>query len=177
MTDYRNRPIEQEHNVQRGAAAEPSGSLNTVASDPASQVTVRGETGPIGVKADDASGKHISVSGDARNLLPTAGGRRVIDYGTGGSGVKDFPFIADTINRRFKDRYPDRARRMGWEGEVRVSFVISEDGAVYDVEVVNSSGRNIFDDHAREILAKTTFNRRLPYPLKIENCPVTYKLQ
>ena len=54
---------------------------------------------------------------------------------------------------------------MGWEGEVLLSFVISENGAVHDVEVVNGSGRRIFDDHAREILEKTTFNRKLPYPL------------
>ena len=60
------------------------------------------------------------------SLLPSAGRDKIIDYGKDGSGVRDFPFIADTINRRFKDKYPERARRMGWEGEVLVSFAVSK---------------------------------------------------
>ena len=102
---------------------------------------------------------------------------RVIDYSKDGSGVRDFPFIADTINKRFKDKYPDRARRMEWEGEVLLSFVISEDGTIHDVKIVKGSGRSIFDDHAREILKKTTFNRKLPYPIPIDNWRITYRLQ
>jgi TonB family protein len=169
--------INREQNIQGKFAAEPSSELNTVASDPAGQVMVRGETGPMGAKNDSAAAKSISAGESSRNTSAVSGGMRVIDYGKGDSDAKDFPFIADTIQKRFKDKYPDRARRMGWEGEVRVSFFISEDGVIYDVEVVKSSGRNIFDDHAREILAKTTINRRLPYLLKIENRAVIYKLQ
>jgi TonB family protein len=181
MTDYRNRTIEQAHNVQNNSALEPlsmkQSGLGSAASDPADQITVRGETGPVVAKADDASGKHVSVGGYPHNLFPTAGGGRTVDYGKDGSGAKDFPFINDTLRKQFKNMYPDRALRMGWEGRVLLSFVISENGTVNDVEIVNSSGRHIFDDHAREILKKTTFNKKLPYSLKINNYLVSYQLQ
>jgi TonB family protein len=175
-TDYRNRTIEQAHNVQR-EGAELSGGLNAVASDPAGQVAVRGEVGPTGAKAGSVSEKYTSVGEDSRKVHAVSGSIRVIDDGKSGSAAKDFPFVADTINKRFKDKYPDRARRMGWEGKVFLNFVISENGAVHEVEIVNGSGRQIFDDHAREILKKTTFNEKLFYPLKIENWCITYKLQ
>jgi TonB family protein len=173
--------VYRERNVQRNFAADASlakqSNMDTVVSDPVGQVMVRGETGPMGTKNNSTSDKNVSVGVSSRNLTAVSGGIRVIDYGKDGSGTEDFPFVAETLNRRFKDRYPDRARRMEWEGEVRVSFVISEDGVVHNVEIIKSSGRSIFDNHAREILAKTTFDRRLPYPLKIENRRIIYKLQ
>jgi TonB family protein len=182
QTTNREPQIEnREQNIKRNLTAEASlakqNNVDTIASDPAGQVMIRGEMGPMGAKANNTGDKNISVGGGSRNLPAVSGGMRVIDYGKDGVGAEDFPFVGETLNRRFKDRYPDRARRMGWEGEVRVSFVISEDGVVHEVEIVKSSGRSIFDEHAKEILAKTTFDRRLPYPLKIENRRVIYKLQ
>ena len=169
--------INREQSIQRHFTAEPSSELNAGTSDPVGQVTIRGETGPMGTKADGISVKSISIGENPRNLSTGSGSIKVIDYGKSGSGVKDFPFIADTISKRFKDSYPDRARRMGWEGEVFLSFVISENGSVSGVEITKSAGRQIFDDHAREILKKTTFNEKLPYQLKIENCRVAYQLK
>jgi TonB family protein len=173
--------INREQNIQRNFTAEASlvkqNNVDAIVSDPAGQVAIRGETGPMGAKTDSVSEKNISVGEGSRNPPAVSGGMRVIDYGKGDSDAKDFPFIADTIQKRFKDKYPDRARRMGWEGEVRVSFIISEDGTIHDLEIVKSSGRNVFDNHAREILTKTTFNRRLPFQLRVENRAVIYKLQ
>jgi protein TonB len=173
--------INREQNIQGKFTAEASlakqNNVDAIVSDPAGQVTIRGETGPMGAKTDSVSGKNISVGEDSRNFSAASGSMRVIDYDKGGSGVKDFPFIDDTLHKRFKNMYPDRARRMGWEGKVLLSFVISEIGTVHDVEVVNGSGRHIFDDHARGILKKTTFNEKLPYSLKIDNYLVTYQLQ
>lgn len=104
------------------------------------------------------------------------GNGKVIDYSKGSVDAKDFPFITDTVQKRFKDKYPDRARRMGWEGKVLLAFVIMENGTIHDVEILNSSGRRDFDDHAREILEKTRFNRQLPYRLQVKNWLVTYRL-
>jgi TonB family protein len=173
--------INREQNIQSKFAAEASlvmqNNMDAIVSDPAGQVVVRGEMAPMPTKANNTADKNVSAGGGSRNLPAVFGGMRVIDYGKDGLGAEDFPFIAETLNRRFRDKYPDRARRMGWEGEVRVSFVILQDGVVQEVEVVKSSGHSVFDNHAREILAKTTFDRRLPYPLKIENRRVIYKLQ
>jgi len=41
--------------------------------------------------------------------------------------------------------YPMRARQMGIEGWVRVRFIVSEDGRVSDVEIIESQPEKIFD--------------------------------
>lgn len=46
--------------------------------------------------------------------------------------------------------YPDIARRLGYEGTVRLSIVLDERGAVSDVAVVKSSGHDRLDDAARD---------------------------
>ncbi len=124
-----------------------------------------------------ADEKHFFAGQGIHGLSSVPGNGKVIDYNKGDTYAKDFPFITDVVQKRFKDKYPDRARRMGWEGKVLLAFVIMENGTVHDVEVMNSSGRRDFDDHAREILEKTTFNRQLPYRLQVKNWLVTYRLQ
>jgi TonB family protein len=183
-SEIANRRVENEgmtanqvQNIQNMFAAEPSNGLKVVVSDPAGHVVVRGETGPTGVKTDSVSGKNISVGEGPANMHEVSGSMKVIDYGKGDSGVRDLPFITDTINKRFKNSYPYRAHIEGWEGEVLLSFVVLEDGTIHDVKIVKGSGRGILDNHAREILMKTTFNRKLPEPIKIDNWRVTYRLQ
>jgi TonB family protein len=167
----------REQNTQSRVAAEPSSELQTIASDPTGQVVVRGETGPIGAKADSVTGKNISVGEGSGNPHAVSGSMKVIDYGKGGFGARDFSFIADTINKRFLNSYPSRANTERWEGEVLLSFVIFEDGTIRNVKIVKGSGHIVLDSHAREIIMKTTFNRKLPEPLQIDNWRVTYKLQ
>jgi TonB family protein len=128
-------------------------------------------------KNNVADEKHFVTGQGIHGLSSAPGNGKVIDYNKGDAYVKDFPFITDVVQKRFKDKYPDRARRMGWEGKVLLAFVIMENGTIHDVEVMNSSGRRDFDDHAREILEKTTFNRQLPYRLQVKNWLVTYRLQ
>ncbi len=169
----------QGDNIRRGAVEDPvmkRDSSDAVISDPAGQVKVRGETGSVGTQSANALEKKIPGGSSTRHLSALSGSERVIDYGRDNSGAKDFPFIASTISKRFKDRYPDRARRMGWEGEVLLSFIISENGTIRDIEITKGATRSIFNDDAREILSKITFKERLPYPLKVENWRVTYQL-
>ena len=72
-----------------------------------------------------------------------SGSMRVIDYGKGGSGVKDFPFITDTIDKRFQNSYPSRARTER-SGKEKYSFLLlfSRMALFVDVEIVNGSGRH-----------------------------------
>ncbi len=44
--------------------------------------------------------------------------------------------------------YPDQARRMGWQGKVRTSFIIHLDGTVSDIKIVSSSGFRVLDENA-----------------------------
>ncbi len=70
---------------------------------------------------------------------------------------KNFFYIRDMIQKRII--YPPLARRMGWEGKVTISFIIVSDGRVKNMEVKESSGRDIFDKSAIE-----TIRTASPFP-------------
>ncbi|HOE18385.1 MAG TPA: energy transducer TonB [Syntrophorhabdaceae bacterium] len=59
---------------------------------------------------------------------------------------KHFAFIRDMILKNLT--YPAIARRMGWKGNLTVSFVICEGGSVENIRVVRSSGRKVLDENA-----------------------------
>ena len=63
---------------------------------------------------------------------------RVVRYGSGSSDEKGFRHIRDDILKNV--RYPETARRRGWEGKTLLSFVVSENGSVHDIKIINSSG-------------------------------------
>lgn len=71
--------------------------------------------------------------------------------------------------------YPRFARRMGWTGTVKVSFVVNEDGSVSNVKVLETSGVEVLDNNALE-----TISLGSPYPkppCKAEIVmPITYRL-
>jgi protein TonB len=153
------------------------GIVDKTVSDQVGQVLVQDEKVLREAEGGVTNEKSLPAGQSTRGPSLAPGTGKVIDYSKGSADAKDFPFITDTVQKRFKGKYPDRARRMGWEGKVLLSFVILENGAIRDVEVINSSGRRDFDDHAREILEKTIFNRQLPYRLQVRNWLVTYRLQ
>lgn len=159
----------QDENTQReadGGTTAGKGKPDTVVSDPAGSVAVHGQKGITVEQTGSFSGKNASASMEVRGSIAASGDRKVIDYSKSDSVPKELLFIGDILKNRFRNTYPDRARRMGWEGEVRLSCTISENGTVQDIKIVESSGRSIFDDHAREIMARTTFGK-LPYSLPI----------
>ncbi len=61
--------------------------------------------------------------------------------------------------------YPNRARRRRIEGEVRVRFTILKDGEVRDVVLDRSSGSEVLDKAALEVVMNLT--RVDPLPLKL----------
>jgi periplasmic protein TonB len=54
--------------------------------------------------------------------------------------------------------YPEMARRLGQEGAVGVRFTVDRDGRVLNVSLVRSSGSEVLDQAAQEMLR----NARLP---------------
>jgi protein TonB len=54
-------------------------------------------------------------------------------------------------------KYPERARRRNQEGTVILRFMISTDGKPFDITVVESSGHELLDEAAREILGGCKF--------------------
>jgi TonB family protein len=55
--------------------------------------------------------------------------------------------------------YPPFARRMGWTGTVKVSFVVVEDGSVSSVKVLATSGHEVLDNNVIEAITRGS-----PYP-------------
>ncbi len=85
-----------------------------------------------------------------------------------------FVYIRDRITSSIS--YPHMARKMGWCGQVKIAFVVCEDGGVNDVRVVESSGFSLLDRNAVE-----TVKNVAPFPsppIKAEiQMAITYRLK
>ncbi len=81
---------------------------------------------------------------------------------------------------RRHEKYPDRARRQGWEGTAVVGLSLSADGKVRDIAVVESSGREILDDAAVQMVRRAAPLPRAPEPLRgrerMVRIPIVFKL-
>jgi protein TonB len=105
--------------------------------------------------------------------------------GSGGSGARgegsaDGGYPA--VLRRIRDEvmknvtYPERARRMGWEGRVIISFMIHEDGSVHDTRILQSSGVSVLDEAAKEALRKSVIHSQIAKRVHVV-LPIEYKLR
>ncbi len=137
-------------------------------SDPQGQMTVAGE---------DSPGRHAGVDATSGGGSPSTGGGgpKTLNYlGSGGADERNFFFIREKIMQGIV--YPERARRMGWEGKVTLSFTVLENGSIDNVKIVNSSGFSILDESARDSVAKTNLKRKVPVRLVVL-LPVEYRLK
>lgn len=97
----------------------------------------------------------------------------------------DFPDELNDYIRNIQTRiinaayYPPDARELGWEGTVKLSFLVLNDGALKEATVSQSSGYKILDEAALDAVS-----RQAPFPsfpsqvvlreLKVE-VPITYR--
>lgn len=77
-----------------------------------------------------------------------------------------FATIRDRILRNL--RYPAVARKKGWSGQVRLSFRIDHKGGVEDITVLASSGYDLLDRQAMDVVRLVA-----PFPLPLENAEIT----
>jgi len=70
---------------------------------------------------------------------------------------ENFSYIREKILRNIN--YPDAARRMGWQGKVLLSFIITADGSVREFKIIKSSGFAMLDKSAVETVKDTA-----PFP-------------
>jgi periplasmic protein TonB len=105
--------------------------------------------------------------GDAAGAAPTPEASRAAYL------KEHFAYIRDRITGSIS--YPHMARKMGWCGQVKIAFVVCENGGVNDVRVVESSGFGLLDRNAVD-----TVKNVAPFP-----CPpvraeikmaITYRL-
>lgn len=78
-------------------------------------------------------------------------------------------------------RYPEIARRRGWQGLVKVMARFSTEGKVLGIMIQTSSGQNTLDEQALEMVRKSI--NELPLPSKFKGrefkitIPVDFKLE
>jgi periplasmic protein TonB len=144
-----------------------------IVSDPSGDVSVHGMA--VSGAGGEGSGHGVSAGereGAGRGQ-DTGGRGSGAGVGDGPLGGKDFYYIRDTVMRNIK--YPEKARRMGLEGRVLVSFVVLENGSTGDIKVVNSSGFRLLDESATDGVARTTIHKKVPHKVVVM-LPVVYRL-
>lgn len=167
---------------------------NVIPSNESSKLALLGKSAPAGVdpEADESA---IGFGGGGRGAGgygPGSGFGGEGKHGTGGTGkgygtgsdmsdeirkaqylLKHFQYIRDLIMKNLT--YPIQAKKMGWKGQVTVSFIICEKGTVERIRIVKSSGHKILDENvAHTIMDVQPFPRP---PVKAEIIiPVSYKL-
>jgi protein TonB len=145
----------------RETGAETEGAVSSgfseVVSDTPPMVHGGGEsgTGTAGIEGRGPGGSDATRGGSgATKMAGAAGTETGPGEGLAGAGeiakktyVKEhFAFIRDLILKNLV--YPAIARRMGWRGDLTVSFVICESGTVDDIRILKSSGHKVLDETA-----------------------------
>lgn len=87
--------------------------------------------------------------------------------------------LSDLIRRQ--EKYPDRAKRQGWQGTAVVGLSLSADGKVTDIAIIESSGRDILDEAALNMVRRASPLPRAPEGLRGKErtvrVPIVFKLQ
>ena len=96
--------------------------------------------------------------------------------GLGRSFLKSKLSIISAILRE-NLKYPFIARKMGWEGKVVISFILTKDGKVKNIKVVKSSGFSVLDENTIDTVKRCAHLFPLP-PVDVKVVlPVVYRLE
>lgn len=186
------KPISKPKTVQKTQDPEK----NAKAAAPQLQSTIEPE-GMVPMASPHADASTLSVAlplqaaisgGDIlSDAGPGGGGNSVQGSGLGageGAGSKGgflkkyleehFAYVKDIIQENII--YPERARRMGWQGKVIVSFIVLENGCASNIKIKESSGHRLLDDNViKTVKAVSPFPRP---PVKSELLvPIVYRLE
>ena len=94
----------------------------------------------------------------------------------------DYGWLAQALWSRIEQlkRYPQIARMNRWEGKVVLRAVIREDGQLMDLEVAESSGHQVLDLDALEIVRQASplkLLHDLGQPQVVVQVPISYRLE
>jgi len=84
-----------------------------------------------------------------------------------------FSYIKDIIHKHLI--YPIKAKKMGWEGKVITSFIVSAGGYARDVKISKSSGYEILDENAIKAIKNASPFPKPPVEAQII-IPILYRL-
>lgn len=145
-------------------------SESRVAVPPPHTSIIQSDAGQINERRHDPAARTGSMT-DTGNTGTDS--RRAAELSKGKYLRQHFSYIRDLIMAKLG--YPDMARRMGWSGQVRVGFLIQEDGCVRNVRVISSSGFELLDRNAVETVKKASPFPRPPVEADIV-MPIAYRL-
>jgi periplasmic protein TonB len=145
---------------------------------PARTEPPRHETAPV-----PQSSMRTDAVPDAPRVVPPAPPQQVAEPHAVPEAERSFltsyeKSLSELIKRH--ERYPDRARRQGWQGTTIVGLSLSADGKVKDVSILESSGREVLDDAAVQMVRRASPLPRAPEALqgkeRIVRIPIVFKL-
>ena len=173
------------------AAGDPQPSTNSARADYAPEVSTQASQAAADPQRDTAA--HGGQPGQGRKEGPGSGygegggtglkgagggfGAGGTGLGPGGGGIQggsDYYYIREMVMKNIK--YPEKARRMGQEGRVVLSFIVLESGATSEIKVLSSCGFKLLDESAKEGVMRTVIQKKVPYKVVV-TLPISYKLQ
>jgi periplasmic protein TonB len=87
---------------------------------------------------------------------------------------ENFAYIRDKILRNVS--YPDTAKRMGWQGKILLSFVITANGSVRGFKIIKSSGFPLLDKSAIDTVEDAAPFPKPPVEAQLV-IPIVYRLE
>ena len=84
-----------------------------------------------------------------------------------------FAYIRDKILRNI--HYPAMARRLGWQGRVLLSFIITLDGSIKEAKIMQGSGFEVLDKNAVDTVKDTAPFPKPPAEARLV-IPIIYRL-
>lgn len=117
-----------------------------------------------GIGAGRSGGSHEGA-GKGREALESLRNRYLREH---------FAYIRDLILKNLS--YPPLAKKGGWQGTVKVSFIIREDGKVEGVRIVESSGYIVLDRNVVETIREVQPFPKPPVRAELV-IPVVYRLK
>lgn len=97
-----------------------------------------------------------------------------------GNGLEGGREARPLASRNAPPRYPDFARRQGWQGVVLVRVVVRPDGKVKAASLFRGSGYSVLDQAALEAVRRWLFQPKISGGLAVESTievPVTFSLR
>lgn len=131
---------------------------------PASSVTVNDKNGGRGGGLGSGMGGH-NGSGKGSESAESMRNRYLREH---------FAYIRNLILKNLT--YPAVAKRIGWQGSVKVSFIIREDGTVEGLRIVKSSGYGVLDRNVMETIREVQPFPKPPVKAELV-IPVVYALK
>jgi TonB family protein len=111
------------------------------------------------------------TTGNTNSYDPGLGGTKGLKVA--GYLQKNFFYIRDMIQKRII--YPALAKRMGWEGKVIASFIVSSGGYARDIRISKSSGYELLDENVLKAINNSSPFPKPPVEAQII-IPILYRL-